>query len=107
MITVAVCFGLCGFAVGIGARLPMFNQSNAARIANGLGGTTNLLASVALVAVVMAGVGFATWRSRDLASDAIPDMNAVLICLAVAVFSLAAGSVALLVGARHFDRVEV
>ncbi len=107
MITVAVCFGLCGFAVGIGARLPMFNQTSAARIANGLGGTTNLLASVALVAVVMAGVGFATWRSRDMVSDAMPDLSAVLICLAVIVFSIAAGSVALLVGARHFDRVEV
>jgi ABC-2 type transport system permease protein len=107
LITVAVCFGLCGFAVGIGARLPMFNQASAARIANGLGGTTNLLASVALVTVVMAGVGAATWRSRDAAGDAILDPTSILICLAVAVFSLAAGAVALLIGARHFQRVEV
>lgn len=106
-ITVAVCFGLCGFAVGIGARLPMFNQTNAARIANGLGGTTNLLASVALVAATMAGVGLATWRSRDTVGEGMPNPESLLICLAVALFSIAAGGMALFVGARHFDRVEI
>ncbi|MGD2109629.1 MAG: hypothetical protein PVI86_09580 [Phycisphaerae bacterium] len=107
LITIAVCFGLCGFAVGIGARLPMFNQPNAARIANGLGGTTNLLASVALVAIVMFGVGYATWRCRDMVTGEMPEPVAGLICLAVSVFAIAAGGIALHVGARHFDRVEV
>ncbi|MGB2984410.1 MAG: hypothetical protein WBE26_00890 [Phycisphaerae bacterium] len=106
-VTVAICFGLCGFAVGIGARLPMFNQTNVARIANGLGGTTNLLASLALVAAVLAGVGVATWRSRGLPSDALPDGMSLAICGSAALVSIAAGLTALWVGARHFNRIEV
>ena len=106
-ITMAVCFGLCGFAVGIGARLPMFHQTNVARIANGLGGTTNLLASIALVALVLTGVGVATWRSRDAVGEATPDAVSLLFCAAAALASVAAGALALWIGARHFNRVEV
>lgn len=103
----AVCFGLCGFAVGIGARLPMFQEHEAARIANGLGGTTNLLASLALVAVVLAVMAGATWRSRDRGSEAIPDVITLGVCLEAALMSIVAGLAALRIGARHFNRVEV
>jgi ABC-2 type transport system permease protein len=48
--TLTTCLGLCGLAIGVGARLPSFNESNSGRIASGLGGTVNLIASVALVA---------------------------------------------------------
>jgi ABC-2 type transport system permease protein len=34
---VSVCVGLCGLAVGLGARLPMFGQTDGARIASGMG----------------------------------------------------------------------
>lgn len=106
-VIVAVCFGLCGFSVGLGARLPMFHQGNAARIANGMGGTTNLLASVALVAVVLAGVGVATWHSRDGRSDDPPTAATLGLCLASVVTGVASGLVALWIGSRHFNRVEV
>lgn len=105
-VTVAICFGLCGFAVGIGARLPMFGESNAGRIANGLGGTTNLLASVALVTAALVGVGLATWRSRDLPAGKLPDLISLVVCCSAAVVSVAAGLAALLAGARHFHNVE-
>ncbi len=107
IVTVAICFGLCGFAVGIGARLPMFNQNNTARIANGLGGTTNLLASITLISAVLTGVGFATWRSRYLTQDTLPDAAALTICAGAVSVSVVAGLVALWIGARHFNRVEV
>lgn len=106
-VTFGVCFGLCGFSVGIGARVPLFGQTNVARIANGLGGTLNLLASVALVSFLLMGVGVATWRCRNLPTNTIPDAASLVSCglsIAAGVF---AGLYALRMGARHFDRVEV
>lgn len=106
-VTMAICFGLCGFSVGIGARFPMFGQSNVARIANGLGGTVNLLASVALVAIVLTAVCVATWQSRYLQADALPDVPSLVLCAMAALLGVAAGCAALWIGARHFNRVEV
>jgi ABC-2 type transport system permease protein len=106
-VTAAVCFGLCGFSVGIGARMPMFRQTNTARIANGLGGTTNLLASVALVAIVLFGVGYATLGGGKIREEDSPNSTVILLCAAACLFSIAAGLSALWMGARHFNRVEV
>lgn len=107
VVTFSICFGLCGFSVGIGARMPMFDQPNVARIANGLGGTTNLLGSVALVFVVLAAVGVATWRSRFLPEGAVPDPVSLCLWAGATVTGIAAGATALAVGARHFNRVEM
>jgi len=107
LVTMAICFGLCGFSVGIGARLPMFEQSNVARIASGLGGTMNLLASVALVAIVLTGVGMATWQSRYLAANSVPDVRSLMLCAAAGLVGVMAGCAALWIGAGHFNRVEV
>jgi len=106
-VTIAICFGLCGFAVGIGARLPMFGESNAARIANGIGGTTNLLASVALVGAVLTAVGVATWRSRFLPDDVLPEPRALVICCCAVTTSIACGLAALERGAQHLNGIEV
>jgi len=107
LVTFGICFGLCGFSVGIGARLPVLGQTNIARIANGLGGTLNLLASVALVAVVLTGVGMATWRSRNLSPNIMPDGESLLLCASSVAVSIVTGLWALRVGSRHFDRVQV
>lgn len=106
-VTFGVCFGLCGFSVGIGARLPLFTQTNVARIANGLGGTLNLLASVALVAILLGGVGVATWRSKDNEVDSLPDMISLGLCASALILGIVAGLYALHIGAKHFERVEV
>ncbi len=47
--TFATCIGLCGLAVGLGARMPSYHETNTGRISSGLGGTVNLIASVGLV----------------------------------------------------------
>ncbi len=107
MVTIAVCFGLCAFSVGIGARMPMFHEVSSARIASGLGGTTNLLASVAMVCVVLTGVGIATFRSRYLPSNALPDMGSLGLCALAVAAAVVCGVVALWAGARHFNRVQV
>lgn len=107
IVTVAVCFGLCGFSVGLGSRLPMFHQTNPARIANGLGGTTNLLASIGLVALTLTGVGIATWRSRYVPSGNLPDAFSLLLCASSVSISIIGGLSAMALGARHIRRVEV
>ncbi len=107
VVTMAICFGLCGFSVGIGARLPMFGQSNVARIASGLGGTMNLLASVALVALVLTGVGMATWQSLYLEADTLPSVRSLMLCAASGLVSVAGGCAALWIGSKQFNRVEV
>lgn len=106
-VTVAMCYGLCGLSVGIGARLPMFGETNPARIANGFGGTANLLASVLLVTAMLISVGYATWLCRHLPEDAAPGVLPVALCAAAVLLSVAVGSTAMHLGKRHFNRVEV
>lgn len=106
VVTVAICFGLCALSVGIGARMPMFHERNVARIANGLGGTTNLLASLGLVSAVLTCVGVATFRAFDH-RDLHPDPLGLSLCLLAIVVAFAAGMAALRLGSRHFERVEM
>lgn len=103
----SICFGLCGLAVGLGARMPVLNQLSAARIANGLGGTANLLLSLILVTVVLTAIGLATWRSRLVAAGDLPDPRSLLVCAAACLTAITAGLAAIGLGARHFDRLEV
>lgn len=107
IVSLSVCFGLCGLAVGMGARLPMFGERNAGRIANGLGGTINLLTSLALIAVVLICMGLATWRSRYDPPQRWPDLVSMAYCLAAVIISLAGGLAALTAGAKHFAKLEV
>jgi ABC-2 type transport system permease protein len=105
-VSVAVCVGLCGLAVGLGARFPMLRETNVARIASGVGGTFNLLASLAMEAAALAAVGYATWRSRSMPIDAPPDVPALAICVLAALFAAATGLTALRWGGRYFRRLE-
>jgi len=105
-VTIGVCFGLCGLSVGMGARLPMLGETNGARIASGLGGTVNLLLSVALVAQVLTGIAVATLRSRFQPRNALPDLQSMLLCLAAVMVSVGGGLVAVRMGAKHFRNVE-
>ncbi len=103
----AVCTGLCGLAVGVGARLPMFEQRNAARIANGFGGTVNLIASVLLVLVMLAGMSYIGVRNRNSGFAAPVDPTTLMIAAAVAGIGCLTGAFALWLGGRHFRRVEI
>lgn len=106
-VTFAVCYGLCSLAVGIGARWPMFNQTNAARIASGLGGTVNLIASVILVVLVLALMGYASWDARFSSGDDPPGELAYWCCLGALGVSLLLGDLAMLLGIRHLESLEV
>lgn len=55
LITVLLlCLGLASLAVGLGAIFPDFRQDNPARIANGIGGTTNIIVSLAYIGAILA-----------------------------------------------------
>lgn len=104
--TFAVCYGLCGLAVGIGARLPMYGQRNAARIANGFGGTINLVASVTHVLIMLAGMAVLGLHIRQEGFRGQVDLASILLAAAVSAWGLLVGSVALTIGARHLKRAE-
>jgi len=50
---IVLCFGLSGIAVGLGARFPETKESDPSRIAAGVGGTLNLVASLAFLALTI------------------------------------------------------
>jgi ABC-2 type transport system permease protein len=50
---VVLCFGLSGIAVGLGARFPETKETDPSRIAAGVGGTLNLVASLAFLALTV------------------------------------------------------
>jgi ABC-2 type transport system permease protein len=59
--------GLTSLAVGLGATFPNFREDNPARIANGMGGTVNILASLGYIAANMVlQVGAALWLAGRL-----------------------------------------
>ena len=106
VVTFALCVGLCGMAVGVGARMPVLHQRNPARIASGFGGTVNLLASVGLVVGALASFGLLSLRAFRHQLNAGPDLFTVLSIVGIACGLMAAGLVALGIGARHLQRME-
>ncbi len=103
---VSVCLGLCGLAVGLGARLPLFHERNPGRIANGFGGTVNLIASVGLVVIVLSAMALASARVKELDLSQ-PDKLIVLLLAGACLLAIAGGAGAVWLGARHLRRVEV
>ena len=104
--TFATCIGLCGLAVGLGARLPSFNEADAGRIASGLGGTVNLIASVGLVAMSVGLFGAICWTLAR--SGSLQHLSATTVALFVALvgLSLAAAAAAMRIGLRTFERQQ-
>jgi ABC-2 type transport system permease protein len=107
VITLSICIGLCGLAVGLGARFPMFSQTNAGRIANGVGGTINLIISVSLVVLVLAGMAIVTHRARSHGYAVLPDVFTMSLVVAVMTLTLGTGWAAMRIGGRHLERLEV
>ena len=104
--TLAACVGLCGLAVGLGARLPSYREPSAGRIASGLGGTVNLIASVGLVTVSIGLVGGICYRmvqNEDLTHLDGPSLALFALVLLV---GLATGVAAMRLGLRRFSREE-
>lgn len=108
VVTLSLCAGLCGLAVGLGARFPVLGQRNAARIASGFGGTLNLIASMVFVLTVMAGVALVSLGEIQRTGGMNPDLSprSWLLIGATIALSAAAAGVPMRVGGRHFARLE-
>jgi len=104
--TLATCLGLCGLAVGLGARLPSYHEADSGRIAAGLGGTVNLIASVVVVVVsvgLFGGICYRLVGSGHL--DEADGLSAALFAgVLLTGLGVAAGSLA--AGVRAFRRQE-
>lgn len=105
--TMATCVGLCGLAVGLGARLPSFNETSAGRVASGLGGTVNLIASVLLVTVNVALIGVICYRMVERGSLRSLDAVSALLAVLAVVIGLSAAAVAMKIGIHSFRKAEV
>ena len=105
IVNASVCVGLCGMAVGLGARLPMLKETNPAKIANGLGGTVNLVASVALVAAVLGLCFLIGYRFRQLGGPEV-DTTTLLLTGAIVGLGILAAAVPMWIGTRHFARLQ-
>ncbi len=60
LIALLMSFGLSSLSVGTSALLPDFNEDNPARIANGVGGTLNVITSLAYIAITVGFLAFPT-----------------------------------------------
>jgi len=106
IVITAVCVGLCGMAVGLGSRFPMLNERNHAKIANGLGGTINLIVSLIMVVIMMSlccvlGLHFKRLGAAEL------DTKTFLLLGAVLGVGLLSALIPLWLGRRRFASLEV
>ncbi len=106
LLATAICLGLCGLAVGMGAWLPSFEETSSARIASGLGGMLNLVVSMVWVGLVNLVNGLIC-RNAFGAPEKDITFQAVLLVAAVclAAGALAAGSLA--AGTRSLSRRDL
>jgi len=75
--------GLSGLAVGLGALYPTFTEDNPARIVSGMGGTLNLLSSVAFVVFVVAVQVIALqWKALGLYRSDLQFHGAIMLAVA-------------------------
>ncbi len=100
--------GLTSLSVGIGAVLPDFKEDNPARIANGVGGTLNVLVSLAYISVTFIMLAVPTIMMGEgagfRASFSLPLM--VLYCFLFLGFQALVIMVPLRIGLRRWNQME-
>lgn len=115
-VTLAMCLGLAGLAVGLGARLPDLRETSPAKISANFGGTLNLVLSALYILLTVAAVGIPSccWlhTHRDpMAHPAVARWgNPGWIATGIATAALLTVLVTLLplrAGFRHFRQLEV
>lgn len=107
VVMLSACVGLCGLAVGLGARFPVIGQRNATRIASGLGGTINLVVSMLYMVLVLALLGGVALRMRLRHGEPVLDTLGLALIGAIVLLSAMVAAAALHAGTRRFERLEV
>ncbi|MCX4243562.1 putative ABC transporter permease subunit [Paraliomyxa miuraensis] len=106
---VPLTVGLCGLALGLGARFPRFHIDNAAKIATGLGGVLYMLGGLLLLlTVVLLAVaptlGLMQWLEHGyIARDGLWRGLGVLAGVIALALPLVVGHIAVARGARHLQ----
>jgi len=103
---VSVCIGLCGLSIGMGARVPVFQERNPARIAGGFGGTVNLLLSVVLVTASLVSVGMMSYQEAEAGMGEFVTNTIMFWVGAIVALNVTVAAVAMTLGIRHFSRLE-
>lgn len=107
-------FGLTSLAVGLGAIFPDFRQDNPARIANGLGGTINIVTSLFYIAITIALELPMVFMLGNLLERGLPAAKAVLTvgvtmwpyALLLLILNVAAIIIPMKVGIRRWENLE-
>jgi ABC-2 type transport system permease protein len=114
---IVLCFGLCGIAVGMGARLPNLREAAPAKIASGFGGTLTLVLSVLFIlsTVCATAVPVCFWLHRPYIPEAgglleqirLGTWGAVIVgVMATAILGVAATMIPMVSGFRAFKDLE-
>lgn len=102
-------FGLSGLAVGLGALYPTFSEDNPARIVSGMGGTLNLLTSVAFITCIVGmQVVVLQWKSLGLFQDE-EQFRVALLCAIMGITFLSAlcALLPMRLGLRNLNQLEL
>lgn len=101
-------FGLAGLAVGLGTLYPTFTEDNPARIVSGMGGTLNLLVSIAYITLMVAAqVLVMQWQALGLFRSAAFFWYAYsAAAIGITLLSVAAVFVPMRFGLRHLNNME-
>ncbi len=99
--------GLTSLSIGIGAILPDFREDNPARIANGVGGTLNVLLSLAyiLVSVVLLALPAVLMEGGDRGAELIQRYAMIYLPITAGI-QMAAIILPLRLGLRRWNRLE-
>lgn len=105
---VPLTVGLCGLALGLGARFPRFHIDNAAKIATGLGGVLYMLSGLLLLMVVVMlavgpTLGLVQWVDHGYLPGGARRGLGVLAATAAIGLPLFVGRLAVRAGARHLE----
>jgi ABC-2 type transport system permease protein len=106
---VAICFGLSGMAVGLGALYPNFREDNPSKIVSGFGGTLNLILSLIFVGVVIAAevAPCNAYYARQSIGPQAFQKWVLATLLFIALISAVACLVPLYLGLKKIERIEV
>ncbi|NLX12864.1 MAG: hypothetical protein GXY44_04315 [Phycisphaerales bacterium] len=103
---IAICIGLCGVSIGMGARMPVFHERNPARIAGGFSGTVSLMCSVVLVVISLVVVAFMSLRVAQIGDGATVTQAMMWGVAGVVLLNVIVSVLALTAGIRHFRRLQ-
>lgn len=104
-----ISFGLTSLSVGLGAMTPNFEEDNPARIANGLGGTVNVILSLIYLGIVMAleiPLGASVALRGVPLFDAFFSSTAVLCVIGLFVVNAVVIVVPMVLGLRRWKQIE-